>query len=161
MKRRRPLQSGDWFFFASQRLFLNSGFHWLSPLTQTADVTQEKGNGLFFFCFFARQLGFPDFCPVTNRLVWKGGKSQPHTSAGQHRWTEHLPLSSQSQHTEGQYVFFFLSSSPCKNLVSVNKLKTFCRNAKSFFYLAVINIPLGFCLKLHPTDKSRRKSLNL
>lgn len=37
--------------FASQRLFLNSGFHWLSPLTQTADVTQEKGNGLFFFVF--------------------------------------------------------------------------------------------------------------
>lgn len=105
MKRHRPLQSGDRFFFASQRLFLNSGFHWLSPLTQTADVTQEKGNGLFFFCFFARQLGFPDFCPVTNCLVWKGGRSQPYTSAGQHRWTEHLPLSSQSQHTEGQCAF--------------------------------------------------------
>lgn len=39
-------------FFASQRLFLNSDFHWLNPLTQTAGVTQEKGNGLLFFFFF-------------------------------------------------------------------------------------------------------------
>lgn len=155
MKCHRPqLQSRDRFFFARQRLFLNSGF-----LVESSDADSRCHTGkrqwITFFCFcFSHQLGFPDFC-----LVWKGGKSLPYTSAGQHRWTEHLPLSRKANQPKAN-MCFFLSSSPCKNFVSVNKLKTFCRNAKSF-KLAVINIPLGFCLKLHPTDKSRRKSLNL
>lgn len=57
--------------------------------------------------------------------------------------------------------FFFFPALHARIWFPSTSSRLFAVTQKVFFYLAVINIPLGFCLKLHPTDKSRRKSLNL
>lgn len=155
MKRHRPLQSGDRFFFVSQCLFLKPGFHWLSLFVQAADVTQAKGN-IHIFIFFAPQLASPDFCPASNRsLVWEGGKSPPYTST----WVESTPAALAVAKPANQRPIraFSLQLSMqefgCSSWTSSRHFAVMQKR----FYLAVINIPLGFCLKLHPTDKKQKK----
>lgn len=154
MKRHRPLQREDRLFFACHCLFSNSSFHWLSFFQAHSRSQTEKRQHAYFFVPW---LSFPSFCPSTNRVVWKTRKvTTLHIiSTAPVDWT---PATVVTKPTKWRPRCVFLSSALCKNLVFVNKFQTFCRNAKSF-YLAVTNIPFGFCLKLHPTDKSRRKRL--
>lgn len=142
MKRHGPIQRGDRCF--ARRLFINFGF--IESFPWTADVTQKTPQKLLNVLFFGPYLCFPSSQLTTNRFAWNGSKSQPSTSARQHHWTEQLPLLPPSKQKRRPMSFFFQSWIGFRQQVQD-------------FYLAVINIPLGFCLKLPSTEKSYRKSL--